>query len=74
MSCVSSPQLQTLLDHVYRGPAPASQVELLLQEFDSNRDGRVSWSEFHDGVKALQGMLPSFPAPPASRSPFLLTC
>jgi hypothetical protein len=48
-------QFEVLLEVVYHGPAPASQVSALMAEFDSNKDGRVSWEEFREGLKALKG-------------------
>lgn len=47
-------ELSALLEDVFHGPAPESQVRALLARFDSNSDGRVSWEEFRTGVKALQ--------------------
>jgi hypothetical protein len=47
--------LVPLLESVYRGPPPASQVDALMAEFDSNKDGRISWEEFKAGVKRIKG-------------------
>ena len=47
-------QLSALLEVVYRGPAPPSQVAALMEEFDSNRDGRVSLDEFVAGVATIK--------------------
>ncbi len=48
-------QLVPLLESVYRGPAPPSQVDALMAEFDSNKDGRISWEEFKSGLRRIKG-------------------
>lgn len=47
-------QFQALLEVVYHGPAPPSQVEALLAQFDTNHDGRVSLDEFVAGVREIK--------------------
>ena len=44
-----------MLEIVYHGPAPPSEVRRVMTYFDSNSDGKVTWKEFKDNLKRLQG-------------------
>jgi len=48
---ISIEELKPLLDAVYHGPAPESEVKRLFARFDTNEDGRISWQEFVAALK-----------------------
>jgi len=47
-------EIQSLLSDVYDGDTPAFEVDAFLNFFDSNKDGKISWSEFEKGLGVLK--------------------
>ncbi|KAL3945054.1 MAG: hypothetical protein SGBAC_000845 [Bacillariaceae sp.] len=45
-------EIISLFDEVYKGNAPAFETEAFMKFFDQNDDGRISWSEFENGLGA----------------------
>lgn len=43
-------EVRSLLDNIYEGKAPRFEVEAFVQFFDTNKDGKISWSEFEQGL------------------------
>lgn len=57
--------MKLLLDDIYEGSAPSFEVDAFLKFFDTNKDGKISWSEFETGLgaamaeQATQSQVPS---------------
>ena len=50
-------QFEALLTVAYRGPPPASEVQRMMDAFDTNADGKVTLEEFKETVKAMKAEL-----------------
>lgn len=49
---IETDEVKQLLDDVYEGKTPRYEVENFVQFFDQNKDGRISWKEFEQGLGA----------------------
>jgi len=49
---IEAGEVRALLDEVYGSRAPRFEVEAFLSYFDSDKDGKISWSEFERGLGA----------------------
>jgi hypothetical protein len=49
---IETDEVKQLLDDVYEGKTPKYEVENFVQFFDENKDGRISWPEFEQGLGA----------------------
>mmetsp|Transcript_16511 Transcript_16511/g.21599 ORF Transcript_16511/g.21599 Transcript_16511/m.21599 type:complete len:486 (+) Transcript_16511:696-2153(+) len=47
---IEASEVQGLLSDVYKGEVPSFEVDIFLNFFDQNNDGRVSWEEFRRGL------------------------
>ena len=47
---IETDEIKDLLDNVYNGKTPSFEVQAFLKFFDTNKDGRISWSEFERGL------------------------
>ena len=47
---IEAAEVRSLLDDIYEGKAPRFEVEAFVQFFDTNNDGKISWSEFEQGL------------------------
>jgi hypothetical protein len=45
-------EIEALLSEVYGDDVPSYETRAFMEFFDSNRDGRISWSEFETGLGA----------------------
>lgn len=43
-------EIEQLFDDVYDGQAPSFETEAFLEFFDANKDGKISWDEFENGL------------------------
>lgn len=43
-------EIEALLADVYDGAVPNFEIDTFLKFFDSNRDGKISWEEFKEGL------------------------
>lgn len=49
---IEASEVRTLLNNIYKGKAPNFEVDAFVQFFDTNNDGKISWSEFERGLGA----------------------
>ena len=49
---ISKDELQRFFDD-HRHYATSRELDLLINRFDSNKDGRITYSEFFDGLSAV---------------------
>mmetsp|Transcript_25669 Transcript_25669/g.33614 ORF Transcript_25669/g.33614 Transcript_25669/m.33614 type:complete len:187 (+) Transcript_25669:58-618(+) len=47
-------EIQALLEDVYRGPCRQVEVDLFLEKFDQNHDGKISWEEFQSTLMTIR--------------------
>jgi Protein of unknown function (DUF760)/EF-hand domain pair len=47
---IDTDEIRDLFDRVYKGKVPKFEVDAFLKFFDANRDGRISWEEFEQGL------------------------
>ena len=50
---IETSEIESLLSDVYGGDVPQFEIDSFLRFFDSNRDGRISWEEFEQGLGAM---------------------
>ena len=50
---VETAEIESLLSDVYDGDVPSYEVDSFMRFFDSNKDGRISWQEFEQGLGAI---------------------
>ena len=49
---IEAGEVAELFDDVYDGKAPPIEVKAFMKFFDQNKDGRISWDEFEQGLGA----------------------
>ena len=49
---IESSEIRELFNNVYEEEAPQVEIDVFLQFFDQNDDGRISWEEFEMGLGA----------------------
>lgn len=54
---ITPDEFRELLTITYHGPPPESEVDRLMEAFDTNRDGKVSMEEFVTTIKRLKAEL-----------------
>ena len=47
---IETSEIQALFDDVYGEKAPSFETEAFLEFFDQNKDGKISWEEFEQGL------------------------
>ena len=47
---ITAEEVEQLLFDVYGFPPLEQEVEMFMEEFDANRDGRISWEEFQGAL------------------------
>lgn len=48
-------ELEDLLEILYHGPPPEKEVQRVMDYFDTNKDGKITWKEFQSNLARLQG-------------------
>ena len=43
-----------MLKKTYGFEPPKDEIQLFMDEFDSNKDGKISWDEFKEGLKTIK--------------------
>jgi len=56
---IETAEVRSLFDKVYDGKAPNFEVDTFVQFFDTNKDGKISWSEFEQGLGDAAQQQPS---------------
>jgi Ca2+-binding EF-hand superfamily protein len=51
---IEAGEIENLLFDTYGFPPLEDEVKLFMDEFDANKDGRVSWEEFQDALNRLR--------------------
>ena len=64
---IETDEVKQLLDDVYEGKTPKYEVENFVQFFDENKDGRISWQEFEQGLGAAMSTQMEKEGPDAMR-------
>lgn len=47
---IDTDEIEALLTDVYDGAVPSFEIAAFMKFFDSNRDGKISWQEFEQGL------------------------
>ena len=63
---IEAGEVKALLDDVYEGNAPSFEVDAFLQFFDKNKDGKISWTEFEQGLGAAMAQKSTTPTAPVT--------
>uniref|UniRef100_A0A7S1GHL3 EF-hand domain-containing protein n=1 Tax=Cyclophora tenuis TaxID=216820 RepID=A0A7S1GHL3_CYCTE len=50
---IETTEIESLLSDVYGGDVPKFEIDSFLRFFDSNKDGKISWEEFEQGLGAM---------------------
>ena len=51
---ISKQEVEELLFETYGFPPIQDEVDLFMEEFDANHDGKISWEEFVDAIKRIK--------------------
>ena len=47
---IEAGEVRSILDDIYERKAPSFEVDAFVQFFDTDNDGKISWSEFEQGL------------------------
>lgn len=51
---IEAAEIEQMLFDTYGFPPLEDEVKLFMEEFDSNKDGRISWEEFQNALNRLR--------------------